>query len=273
MPSAENSDMRHLEPETAVPVVILAGGLGTRISEETITKPKPLIEIGGRPIIWHIVKHYASYGLSRFWIAAGYKGEMLKRYFIDYATLVDDITVAIPSGAVKRLNGNTHDSWTVSVVDTGLETQTGGRIGRLASHLGDKRFMATYGDGLCDVDLRQLLDFHRSHGRLATVTAVRPPARFGGLIFQGDLVREFTEKPQIGDGWINGGFFVFEPEVLSYLKRDSTSLEYDCLETLAKDGQLAAFRHTSFWQCMDTLRDRRLLEALWESGEAPWKRW
>lgn len=253
-------------------VVILAGGLGTRLAEETEVKPKPMVEIGGRPILWHIMKHYSHYGAKEFLIALGHRGEVVKRYFYDYYSLNGSMTIDFAKGVVTD-HGKEHEDWTVHLIDTGVETNTGGRIKRLAASLKDGTFMATYGDGLCDVNLKDLLEFHRSRGRIATVTAVRPPARFGGLIFDGDLVSDFTEKPQIGEGWINGGFLVLEPEIFDYLDGDDTSLEADALERLASEGQLAAFRHDKFWQCMDTLRDKRLLESLWNQGPAPWKVW
>lgn len=253
-------------------VVILAGGLGTRLAEETEVKPKPMVEIGGRPILWHIMKHYAHYGHKEFFIALGYKGEVIKRYFLDYYTLNGSITINLASGEVQSQEKECED-WLVHLIDTGLNTLTGGRVKRLEPWLRDGAFMVTYGDGVSNLDLNQLLRFHRSHGRLATVTAVRPPARFGGLIFDGDLVTEFTEKPQTGEGWINGGFLVFEPGVFDYLEGDDSSLEGDALERLAADGQLAAYRHEGFWQCMDHLRDVRLLQSLWESGNPPWKVW
>lgn len=255
-----------------VKVVMLAGGLGTRIAEETEVKPKPMIEIGGHPILWHIMKHYGYHGFNEFFVALGYKGEFIKRYFVDYATLKGSMTVDIPRGDVKVHERDCED-WKVHLIDTGLSTQTGGRVKRLEPYLKDGTFMVTYGDGVCDVDLQRLLAFHRSHGKIATVTAVRPPARFGGLVFEGDMVSEFTEKPQIGEGWINGGFLVFEPQIFDYIEGDRSSLEADALERLAEDRQLAAYRHGDFWQCMDTLRDKRLLESLWESGEAAWKKW
>ena len=253
-------------------VVILAGGLGTRLAEETEVKPKPMVEIGGRPILWHIMRHYAHYGCKEFFIALGYKGEVIKRYFLDYYNLNGSITINLFSGKVD-MHSSEREDWNVHLLDTGPHTLTGGRVKRLEPWLKDGTFMVTYGDGVSDIDVDDLLRFHRSHGRLATVTAVRPPARFGGLIFDGNMVIQFTEKSQIGEGWINGGFLVFEPKVFSYLEGDNTSLEADALERLAADRQLAAYRHDHFWQCMDTLRDVRLLESLWQSGEAPWKVW
>ncbi len=253
-------------------VIILCGGLGTRLREETELRPKPMVEIGGRPILWHIMQGYATYGFKEFILALGYKGEAIKRYFLDYYHLHSNLTISLAAGAVTAHDGERED-WLVHLVDTGLVTETGGRVKRLARWLGRETFMLTYGDGVCDANIPDLLRFHQGHGRLATVTAVRPPARFGGLSFNGDLVTDFSEKPQIGEGWINGGFFVLEPGVLDYLAGDETILEREPLEHLAKDGQLAAYRHAGFWQCMDTLRDVRLLESLWESGKAPWKVW
>jgi glucose-1-phosphate cytidylyltransferase len=250
-------------------VAILAGGFGTRLSEETDSLPKPLVEIGGRPLLWHIMRHYSAQGFDEFVIAAGYKGDLIKQYFLDYATLQGSLRIDLGTGAVES-HGSGVENWVVEVVDTGLETGTGGRLRRLRRLLEAETFMATYGDGVSDVDLGALLRFHREQGRIATVTAVRPPARFGGLVFDGDLVAEFTEKPQIGEGWINGGFLVFEPALFDYLDDDATSLEADALERLAQDRQLVAYRHQSFWQCMDTLRDKRLLDSLWETGQAPW---
>ena len=253
-------------------VIILAGGRGTRLAEETDAKPKPMLEIGDRPILWHIVKHYAAYGCDEFYVALGYKGHVIKRYFLDEVQLAGDLTLRTGNGDIKA--GSTRDEdWTVHLCETGLETNTGGRVKRLASHLAGETFMVTYGDGVSDVPIDRLLAFHKAHGRLATVTAVRPPSRFGGLEFDGDMVKRFVEKPQIGEGWINGGFMVFEPEVLDYIKSDGSSLEINALEPLARDGQLAAYRHEGFWQCMDTLRDLRLLQNLWDAGKAPWKTW
>jgi len=253
-------------------VVILAGGLGTRMAEETAIKPKPMVEIGGYPILWHILKHYAHYGLKEFFVALGYRGEVIKRFFMDYYSLDGSISLDLASGQVERQDRECED-WIIHLKNTGHETNTGGRLKRLEQQLCDGTFMLTYGDGVCDVNLQELLGFHRAHGRVATVTAVRPPARFGGLVFDGDIVVDFTEKPQIGEGWINGGFLVFEPEIFNYLEGDDSSLEADALERLATERQLAAYRHEGFWQCMDTLRDKRLLEGLWQEQRAPWKVW
>ena len=256
-------------------VAILAGGLGSRISEETEIKPKPMVEIGGRPILWHILKHYGRYGYSDFVVALGYKGEVIKRYMLDYASLHSDLTVGLRDGTVQRNgngNGSAPDDWTVGLIDTGPETATGGRIKRLQPHLDDSTFMLTWGDGVSNIDLDRLLEFHRSHGKLATLTAVRPPARFGHLELEGDQIYEFSEKPQIGEGWINGAFFVLEPGIFDYIDSDATQWEREPLEGLARDGQLMAYRHEDFWQCMDTIRDRKLLEELWQNG-APWRTW
>lgn len=253
-------------------VAILAGGLGSRLAEETELKPKPMVEIGGHPVLWHIMKHYSHFGFNEFVIALGYKGEAIKRYFLDYYSLNGSMTINLADGRVETYDRECED-WIVHLVDTGSQTLTGGRIKRLEPWLRNESFMVTYGDGVSDIDLSDLLRFHRSHGRLATVTAVRPPARFGGLIFDGDLVADFTEKPQIGEGWINGGYLVFEPGIFDYLSGDNSSLEADALERLAGDKQLVSYRHERFWQCMDTMRDMRLLESLWASGNTPWKVW
>jgi glucose-1-phosphate cytidylyltransferase len=253
-------------------VAILAGGYGTRLAEETEIKPKPMVEIGARPILWHIMGIYSYHGFKDFVIALGYKGEMIKKYMVDYCSLQSDLTVNLSNGEVIVHDGPTPD-WRVQLIDTGLRTQTGGRIKRLAPHLGSETFMLTWGDGVADVDLKALLAFHRSHGKLATVTAVRPPARYGYMVFDGDQVVEFTEKPQIGEGWINGAFFVLEPGVFDYIDGDETVWERGPMERLAADRQLMAYRHTSFWQCMDTLREKHILESYWQSGQAPWKVW
>ena len=253
-------------------VVILAGGLGTRLQEESTVKPKPMVEIGGRPILWHIMKHYSHHGFGEFVVALGYKGDCIKRYFLDYHALNNSITIDLSNGNVET-HAKKCEDWRVHLVDTGGDTNTGGRVKRLQRWLDAGTIMVTYGDGVCDVDLTRLLKFHRASGCAATVTAVRPPARFGGLMFDGDRVARFTEKPQAGEGWINGGYMVCEPRVFDYLDGDASSLEIMGLERLADEGQLAAYRHDGFWQCMDTLRDKRQLEALWEQDTAPWKVW
>ena len=253
-------------------VVILAGGLGTRLAEETEVRPKPMVTIGGRPILWHIMKHYSRWGFCEFVIALGYKGEIIKRYFMDYADLNGRLTLSLKNRVIERHDKHPED-WKVDLVETGIDTATGGRIKRLSEILCGGTFMLTYGDGVSNVELRKVLDFHRSHGRLATVTVVRPPARFGSLEFDGDVVTRFIEKPQLGEGWINGGFFVLEPGIFEYLSTDDMPFERQPLEQLAADGQLMAYRHENFWQSMDTLRDKRLLESLWEGGRAPWRTW
>jgi glucose-1-phosphate cytidylyltransferase len=253
-------------------VALLAGGVGTRLVEETEVRPKPMVEIGGRPILWHIMMHYSHYGFKDFVIALGYKGEVIKKYMVDYSSLNSNLTVDLKRGEVRRHQGN-HQDWTVDLIDTGITTLTGGRLKRLAPYLGNETFMLTWGDGVSDVNLRELLEFHRSHGRLATLTAVRPSARFGHLEFNGDSVVQFSEKPQTAEGWINGAFFVLEPGVFDYIDGDECQWERGPLERLAADNQLMAYRHSSFWQCMDTLRDKRLLQELWDRGEAPWKVW
>lgn len=253
-------------------VGILAGGKGTRLAEETSTRPKPMVEIGGRPILWHIMKHYAHYGHRDFAIALGYKGDMIKRYMVESAALHGNLGVNLRSGEITPHSIDAPD-WNVDLIDTGDETMTGGRIKRLIPYLGDETFLLTWGDGVSDVDLDDLVAFHRAHGKLATLTAVRPPARYGHLVLDGDRIAEFSEKPQIGEGWINGAFFVLEPEVVEYIEGDSTQFELEPMEKLAADGQLMAYRHDSFWQCMDTLREKHILETMWESGRAPWKTW
>jgi glucose-1-phosphate cytidylyltransferase len=253
-------------------VAILAGGSGTRLAEETEIRPKPMVEIGGRPILWHIMKHYAHYGHNDFAIALGYKGEYIKRWFADFGALEGSLTVRTRSREII----NHHDAvpdWSVDLVETGLQTLTGGRIKRLQPWVGRSTFMLTWGDGVSDVDLDALLDFHRSHGRLATMTAVRPPARYGHLDFDGDRVMRFTEKPQTSEGWINGAFFVLEAGIFDYIPDGDVMWEQEPLERLAAAGELMAYRHSSFWQCMDTLREKHILVSLWESGQAPWKIW
>lgn len=263
-------------------VGILAGGLGSRLAEETEVRPKPMVEIGGRPILWHVMRHYLRHDFHEFAIALGYKGEHIKRYIVDYHLYNDcDLTVDVHKGSVETIQTNDpiSQSWTVDLVDTGTAAETGARVKRLAPYLGNETFMLTYGDGVSSVDLKALLEFHRSHGKLATMTVVHPPSRFGKVDMEGDGVLRFTEKPQfageqgpqVGEGWINGGFFVLEPGALDYIDDDeSTKWELGPLEGLAKDGELRAYRHYSFWQCMDTLRDKKLLESLWNDGSPPW---
>jgi glucose-1-phosphate cytidylyltransferase len=256
-------------------VAILAGGKGTRLAEETEIRPKPMVSIGGRPILWHIMKHYAHYGHKDFSIALGYKGEIIKRYMVDHSSLQGDITVDLRKGSVfNHSNGTQELDWTVNLVDTGEETQTGARIKRLKPYIGNETFMLTWGDGVSNVDLDKLLAFHRSHGRIATVTAVRPPARYGRLDLEGDKVAHFAEKPQMSEGWINGAFFVLEPQVFDYIgDSDTIQWEKEPMERLAAEGHLMAYKHDSFWQCMDTLREKHILEDLWQKEKAPWKVW
>jgi glucose-1-phosphate cytidylyltransferase len=252
--------------------VILAGGLGTRLSEETQVRPKPMVEVGGHPMLWHIMNLYAHHGFRDFIVALGFKGELIKDYFLNFHTRNSNLGIDLASGQTK-VHGGSLTPWKVDLVDTGLSTQTGGRLKRLVDWLDGDTFLLTYGDGVADVDLNALVCFHKGHRKLATVTAVRPPARFGGLALDGDSVARFTEKPQAGDGWINGGFFVLDRRVLDFIDGDATLWEREPLERLAELGQLRAFRHEGFWQPMDTLRERNLLEEMWASGHAPWKVW
>ncbi|MHB9146738.1 MAG: glucose-1-phosphate cytidylyltransferase [Symbiobacteriia bacterium] len=252
--------------------VILAGGLGSRLSEETTIKPKPMVEIGGKPMLWHIMNIYSAHGVSEFVVALGYKGEVIKEYFLNFYSINNDISIDLSNGRTAIHDGR-QPNWQVHLVDTGLSTQTGGRLKRLRSWLGDETFMMTYGDGVADVDIKKLLTFHKSHGKLATVTTVRPPARFGQISFDGERVDSFLEKPQTDDGWINGGFFVLEPGVFDFVDDDETVWERSPMERLAESGQLMAYRHRGFWQPMDTLREKQILEGLWQSGRAPWKVW
>jgi glucose-1-phosphate cytidylyltransferase len=255
-------------------VAILAGGAGTRLAEETVTKPKGMVEIGGRPILWHIMKHYAYYSFNQFVIALGYKGEVIKEYFLNYRSLNSNLCINTQTGQVDvERDEDEVPEWVVELIDTGAQTQTGGRIKRLAPYLGNETFMLTWSDGVSDVNLRDLLAFHRSHGKLATLTAVHPIARFGYLDFDGDQVVEFSEKLQTREGMINGAFFVLESGVFDYIDGDDTSWEMISMARLAQDGQLMAYRHDAFWRCMDTLHDKRTLENIWQSGNAPWKIW
>jgi len=256
-----------------VKAIILAGGLGTRLTEETGLRPKPMVEIGDKPIIFHIMNIYAAHGVNEFIIAVGYKGDVIKHYFLNFYAINNDISTDLSTGQTTIHDGNKLD-WKIHLVDTGLTTQTGGRLRRLRNWLKpDETFMFTYGDGVADIDIGALLRFHAAHGKLATVTTVRSPARFGRIGFAGDEVREFHEKPQAAEGWINGGFFVLQPKALDYIEGDDTVWEREPVERLAHDGQLMGYRHSGFWSCMDTIKERMYLEELWSSGRAPWKIW
>ncbi len=252
-------------------VVLLAGGQGTRLAEETDVRPKPLVEIGGRPILWHIMKTYAAAGIADFIVALGYKGYMIKEYFANYYLHSSDVTIDLAKNDVHA-HESSAEPWRVTLVDTGDETMTGGRLRRLRRYLGDETFCMTYGDGVADIDVSALVAFHRAHGKPATLTAVQPPGRFGALRLRGDDVVAFTEKPQGDNAWINGGYFVLEPSVLDLVAGDETVWEDAPLGTLAREGKLAAYRHSGFWHPVDTLRDKRTLEAMWQRGDAPWKR-
>ena len=253
-------------------VVILAGGLGSRLSEETTVRPKPMVELGGKPVLWHIMKIYTHYGLTDFVICLGYKGYIIKEYFANYFLHMSDVTLDFRTNTTT-VHQHSAEPWTVTLVDTGEKTQTAGRLARVREHLDDETFCMTYGDGLGSVDIAALLAFHRQHQTLATLTAVMPPGRFGVLDMTDEKINRFEEKPPSGDGWINGGFFVLEPPVLDLIEGDATLWEREPLETLASRNELAAYKHHGFWQPMDTLRDKLHLEALWNSGHAPWKVW
>jgi len=254
-----------------VKVIILAGGFGTRLSEYTEAIPKPMVTVGGRPILWHIMRSYAHFGHKDFYLALGYKAEVIKEYFLHYRSLNADFTVDLATGTVEPYQTDETD-WRVTLVHTGLESMTGGRVKRMQSFIGNEPFMLTYGDGVADVDLDDLLKFHRSHGKMVTVSAVHPGARFGELEMKGNSVASFQEKPQTGQGWINGGYFIIEPEFFDLIQSDQTILEREPLEKVAAMGELMAYHHDGYWQCMDTKRDRDHLEELWDRGEAPWKR-
>jgi glucose-1-phosphate cytidylyltransferase len=253
--------------------VILAGGLGSRLAEETHARPKPMVEVGGRPMLWHIMNIYSAHGVNEFIIAAGYKADVIKSYFLNFYAVNNDISVDLATGTTTVHNGNMHPQWKVHLVDTGLYTQTGGRLKRLQKWIGDDVFMFTYGDGVADLNVEELLAFHKSHGKLATVTTVRSPARFGRITFEGDQVHSFFEKPEAAEGWINGGFFVLSPRAIDYVEGDESVWEGKVVERLARDGQLMGYRHYGFWSCMDTIKERNFLEELWNSGTAPWKIW
>ena len=257
----------------AVPVVLLAGGLGTRLKEETEIRPKPMIEVGGLPILWHIMKIFAAHGHKEFVICLGYKGEIIKDFFLNYSARHGSLTVDLGSGERAHLDRSGCEDWKVHLLETGANTMTGGRVKRAAAFLGNRRFFMTYGDGVANVDINALLAFHERTGKSATLTAVRPPARFGGLKINNGLVEHFEEKPQLGEGWINGGYMVFEPSVADHIESDATFLEREPLEAMADAGQLAAYQHSGFWQCMDTVRDLDLLRDLWDKGVAPWRNW
>jgi len=254
--------------------VILAGGLGSRLSEETTLRPKPMVEVGGKPILWHIMKIYACHGITEFIIALGYKAEFVKDYFLSFYAINNDLTIDLGSGATTIHKNGDQTNWKVHLVDTGLHTQTGGRLKRLRHWLGeDETFLFTYGDGVTDLDIRSLLEFHQRHGKLATVTTVRSPARFGRIAFDGDDITEFYEKPETGEGWINGGYFVLNSRAIDYIDGEETIWERDPIVRLAQDRQLIGYRHHGFWSCMDTLKEKHLLDDLWSTGKAPWKIW
>jgi glucose-1-phosphate cytidylyltransferase len=251
-------------------VVILAGGLGTRLSELTEYLPKPMVKIGGKPILWHIMKTYNKHGLKNFFIAAGYKSEIIKEYFLNYRNINSDFTINLKTG--NTIFHEVEDvDWTVTVADTGLNSMTGGRVKRMKKYINNETFLLTYGDGLVDIDIKSLIEFHKKHKKMVTVSAVHPGARFGELELKGDHVISFKEKPQTNQGWINGGYFVCEPSFLDLIENDQTILEKEPLENVAKMGQLRAYHHKGFWHCMDTKRDKEVLENLWISGRAPWK--
>jgi len=254
-------------------VVILAGGFGTRLSEETNLRPKPMVEIGGKPILWHIMNIYASHGINEFIIALGYKGEYIKEYFLSFNDINNNISIDLSTGE-KTIHNGIQPNWKVHLIDTGLHTKTGGRLKRLSSWIDkDETFMFTYGDGVADINLRKLMEFHVSHGKLATVTTVRAPARFGRISFDGHKIKQFFEKSTEAEGWINGGFFVLNKKALDYIEGDASIWERDPIKQLAVNDQLMGYKHTGFWSCMDTLKEKNMLEDLWNSSKSPWKIW
>ncbi|MBD3287518.1 glucose-1-phosphate cytidylyltransferase [candidate division KSB1 bacterium] len=253
--------------------VILAGGFGSRLSEETDLRPKPMVEIGNRPILWHIMNIYSKYDINEFIIALGYKGEYIKEYFLNFYAINNDITIDLSTGDTTIHDGN-QPKWKVHLVDTGLYTQTGGRLKRLKKWIGEEEaFMFTYGDGVADINLKELYEFHKTHGKVATVTTVRSPARFGRIVYNGSQIVNFFEKPEAGDGWINGGFFVLHPKAIDYIDGDDSIWERECVEKISNDHQLVGYQHKGFWSCMDTLKEKRMLEDMWNREEAPWKIW
>jgi glucose-1-phosphate cytidylyltransferase len=252
--------------------VILAGGFGSRLSEETVLRPKPMVEIGGKPILWHIMNIYAAYGVEEFVVALGYKAEVIKEYFLNFYAINNDLSIDLAAGKTVIYDGN-QPKWKIHLVDTGLYTQTGGRLKRLVDWLDDETFMFTYGDGVTDLNVGALLEFHKSHGKLATVTTVRSPARFGRIAFNEGQVTSFYEKPQTSEGWINGGYFVLNRSAIDHIDGDETVWEREPVEKLVEDGQMMGYRHFGFWSCMDTLKEKNILEELWNSGKAPWKIW
>lgn len=254
-------------------VVILAGGFGTRISEESQLKPKPMVEVGGTPILRHIMKIYSHYGFNDFIICAGYMQHVIKEYFANYYLHQSDVTFDFSNGGAMEVHNNVSEPWTVTIVDTGLNTLTGGRIKRIRPYLGEETFLMTYGDGVSNVPIDKVVEYHQSHGKLATLTAVHPEGRFGFMDMDMDYIISFREKHIMDSGWINGGFMVLEPSVCDYIDGDQISFEHEPLERLAKDGELMAYKHSGFWKCMDTLRDKESLEKIWASGSAPWKVW
>lgn len=272
METSRRKKLNQKQQKADIPVVILCGGMGTRLAEYTEVRPKPLVEVGGRPILWHIMKHYARYGFHEFYLALGYKGEQIKKYFLDFYTLGQDFSVSLENGHVTTINESNGEPWQVHLIDTGQQTLTGGRLKRLEPLIGARTFMMTYGDGVSNANLDELLAFHKNQKGMVTLTAVRPPARFGALEFEGHQIRHFKEKSTLHEGWINGGFFVIEPAALNYVGKD-VMWEHGPMERLATEGHLYAYQHHGFWQCMDTARDLQYLETLWGTGNAPWRSW